>query len=155
LHIGAQLSLKECSDTPALLDVAAKWSQEEWGTSPEEFRASIASSPGRLPVWMAVCTQTPVGFVSMKWHGLENAKDQKLWINALYVVPAYRQQDAGRRLLAAAVDSARNAGEQKLYVYTANPGFYKLNGWCEYTKPAGEGISEGLTVLELALNDRG
>lgn len=48
-----------------------------------------------------------------------------LWINAVLVVPGYRGQGIATQLVKKAVDDARHAGFEVLFVYTDKPAFYE------------------------------
>lgn len=52
-----------------------------------------------------------------------------IWINAVLVEPGYRRQGLGRRLIAAAQESARRFGAARLYALTELPALYSKLGW--------------------------
>jgi GNAT superfamily N-acetyltransferase len=52
-----------------------------------------------------------------------------IWINAVLVVPEYRRQGVGSRLIQAAQEVARRAGVPRLYALTELPDLYSKLNW--------------------------
>jgi GNAT superfamily N-acetyltransferase len=116
------------------LETYRQWISEEWGCE-----HSFESKDGPLPSpLLALVGERLAGGISFTWHIAPEPPEMALWINTVYVEPAFRGKGVATALVAAADEHARmETGEKTLLVYTDVPQLYEKNEWVP-TKQEGE-----------------
>ncbi len=111
-------------------DLILDWAQSDIGKSyfttllnSQEDYCLVAEDQGKL-----------VGYIAAGPKKISHRKSKYIEIQNLGVVPSYRSQGLGSRLIKACLKRARNKGYQKAYLnsYSANVkaiAFYKSNGF--------------------------
>ncbi len=118
------------------LETYRQWISEEWGRD-NSFESMDGSGPLPSPL-LALFGERLAGGISFTWHIAPESPEMALWINTVYVAPAFRGKGVATALVAAADEHARmEAGEKTLLVYTDVPQLYEKNEWVP-TKQEGE-----------------
>jgi GNAT superfamily N-acetyltransferase len=75
------------------------------------------------------------------------------WLASVYVVPEFRNQGVGSRLVEHVIEEARKAGIKELYLFTPDRvSFYQKLGWRVFNKEEYRG--HWVTVMSVKLSDR-
>lgn len=137
-------SIDRLDKHPDFLEIAVRWLHDEWpGSVPEEETVAMLTGVGEIPpALVAIDAGAPVGVLGFKRHEIDG--EHQLWINAVYVIPEARRAGIGSKLLTEAVNAARSASEESLYVYTDVPDLYRRLGWTDHSHRE----ESGMTVLE-------
>lgn len=118
------------------LETYRQWISEEWG-SEHSFESLDRSRLSPSPL-LAMVGERLAGAISFTWHIAPDSPEMALWINTVYVEPAFRGNGIASALVAAADGHARTATEEKaLLVYTNVPQLYEKNEWIP-TRQEGE-----------------
>ncbi|USD67637.1 GNAT family N-acetyltransferase [Vibrio sp. SCSIO 43136] len=101
--------------------------EQQWGEVDKAQNSVVAQ---KIPPPIAILdNQKVVGGVSFIEYPHPNGADSAIWINALLVLPQHRNHGLAKQLLEYAVTLASSYGEQRLYVYTDVPNFYRKQNW--------------------------
>jgi GNAT superfamily N-acetyltransferase len=117
--------------------------QKLWSDRNRDKPVPVEFSSGQVRVWECAHNSQVVG------HCVGNLATGE--IVGLSVLPSYRGQGIGRKLLSLAVDCLRATGAKRIWLAApADPGhgaygFYRAVGWV----PSGELRSDGAEILEL------
>lgn len=125
--------LYECSEHTATV---ARWIHNEWwrdkpGHTPETMAARLreASDPERIPLSLvALVDEKPVGTVNLVENDDERRPHLSPWLAALLVLPDFRGQGIGTRLVREVVAEARRLRVNRLYLGTDIPRYYESFG---------------------------
>lgn len=130
------ISIVESRPSDIHLETYRQWISEEWG-SDHSFESLDRSRPLPSPL-LALVGERLAGGLSFTWHIAPDSPEMALWINTVYVEPAFRGKGIARALVAAADGHARKVtGEKAFLVYTNVPQLYEKNEWIP-TKQEGE-----------------
>jgi GNAT superfamily N-acetyltransferase len=122
-------TIERLSDYPDVLPVIARWVWETWPTKTyKQTFESLDDHDGRPSTLIAMLDQRPVGVLGFGLFRRDGDSVDTLWINALYVVEEERSRGVGSRLVAAAVETARQQADE-LYVFTDIAPWYERRGW--------------------------
>jgi predicted N-acetyltransferase YhbS len=130
----------------------SEWGEEDPGGSAESWSASLARRAGRgeVPtVWVAFQEEVPVGSVVLTDHDMDTRPDCTPWLGGLYVLPTFRGQGIGQRLVQTSEHAAQELGYRRLYLQTEIPDFYAKLGWSVISREQYLGTS--VTVMTRAL----
>ncbi|MFM2486961.1 GNAT family N-acetyltransferase [Celerinatantimonas yamalensis] len=118
------------------LETYRQWISEEWGQD-HSFESLDRFKPLPSPL-LAMVGERLAGGISFTWHIAPDYPKVALWINTVYVEPAFRGKGIARTLIAAADEHARTVTEEEtLLVYTNVPQLYEENEWVP-TRQEGE-----------------
>lgn len=90
------------------------------------FTGYSAALPNPLVI---VIQETVIGGLSYTLFKHPNSEKEVVWVNAVFVLPAYRGNALASKLIAQSILDARHSGLETLFVYTDVPGLYAKNGW--------------------------
>ena len=85
--------------------------------------------------FMAFADDIPAGMVTLKQHDLASRQDLSPWLSALYVVPEFRNQGIGSRMINRIIEESQNAGYKNLHLFIDNRDkarleeYYAKRGW--------------------------
>jgi GNAT superfamily N-acetyltransferase len=116
-----------------LTDTLVEWFVSQWGSSRESVRDALADDRGCPPTLVAIEAAEPIGFLSYTFHVLHPRGSNELWINALYVAPAYRRRGIGSRLVSEGTSAAACTNRESMYVYSEVPTLYESLGWRRFS----------------------
>ena len=107
------------------------WFEDEWGKV-DDIEGQDRGIPLPEPLLAFESNERLVGGLAFTRARSPGRIDREaVWINAVFVLPAYRDMGIASTLISHAEGAARRAHIEKLYVYTDNPGLYKRLGWQE------------------------
>ncbi|MGE3318580.1 MAG: GNAT family N-acetyltransferase [Candidatus Berkiella sp.] len=133
------LNIAYLADYPAHLTLLAEWMFTTWGhynpgSSIERIQSKLADHLKRdsLPITLiALDNNRPVGTCSLRINdGIR--PDLTPWLASLFVLPEYRGQGVGEKLIDAITQEARRLHFTKLYLLAFDPilpNWYQRLGW--------------------------
>ena len=95
-------------------------------------RASVNELPCSF---VAIWDGFPVGMVSLRKTDLLSREDLTPWMSALYVLPDYRNRGVGSELIEAVLNSSREKGFEKIFLFLDHRDinelerYYSVRGW--------------------------
>lgn len=128
--------LCKLADAPNHVDLAARWSYEQWGRgmglqisdSASWFREMIESTSE--DTILALVDGVPIAMASLADHDLESRPELKHWLAAVYVEPNFRQRGIAADLVRVVEREAALRGIPLLHLYTNTAeGLYTKLGW--------------------------
>ncbi|MGQ9843164.1 MAG: GNAT family N-acetyltransferase [Spirochaetota bacterium] len=142
------------NDFPHYAPILAYWSYHQWYSKRDiPFTALVQSYSQRahsthVPLaWVAINEKKlPVGMASLKNNDLWSRTDLNPWLASLYIVPEYRFQGIGNRLVRAIIAKSLELGYKTLYLFEGHNDTVNLIQY--YTK-------RGFSVLEEAIDNDG
>jgi predicted N-acetyltransferase YhbS len=132
------LHIDYLADHPDLAALLAGWHHREWadllsGWSLEQAETELRSHHGRRCVpttLVALDDDCPIGSVSLLEADLDGWEHLTPWLASLYVLPSWRGQGIGRRLVARAIGEAGELAIPTVYLFTAGQqDWYNRLGW--------------------------
>ena len=132
------------ADHPDLIPSIAAWLYEEWGHtypdgSPRHTEETLRErcQRSRLPLALVgFAGQEPMSTVSLKIREMETHPHFEHWLGTVYVLPHYRRQGYGAKIVIAAEQVACALGLEQLYLYTRHSEtFYADLGWETIERP--------------------
>ena len=152
------VNLAEC---PQYLPVCANWFFNEWdkqkGRTIDEilYRTKHTVCRSGIPqIHVALDKDLPVGMFSIWNNDLVNRQDLSPWLAGLYVAPDYRGRGVGRSLQQKCIETARECGYEKLYLYTEHENYYEKTGW-EFMETAPLHGGEFVRIYQFDIKKRG
>lgn len=122
------ISIVDSHTSDIHLETYRQWISEEWGPD-HSFKSVGGSEPLPSPL-LALARERLAGGLSFTWHVAPESPEMSLWINTVYVAPAFRGTGVATALVAAADEHARmETGKKTLLVYTDVPRLYEQNEW--------------------------
>ncbi|WP_108125361.1 GNAT family N-acetyltransferase [Saccharospirillum mangrovi] len=120
------LQIALLADKPQYAKQVATWYFDHWvsKTDPQGFDrvlSDVSSKTSRLGPPMTLLAlegDVLVGAAELKFHEMSVYPNYEHWLGGVYVAPAYRNQGVANALVTAALNNARDAGIQKLYLQT-------------------------------------
>ncbi|MCO8123902.1 GNAT family N-acetyltransferase [Stieleria sp. TO1_6] len=117
------------ADRPDCAKFVVDWLHREWGIDVDEISSLIQASDERPGAILAVEDDHPMGVLAYKRYHANFQLRPELWINAVYVLPDFRRNGVGRKLVIAG-SMPRYVGDPKeIFVYTDVPALYLSCGW--------------------------
>lgn len=110
-----------------LLSELADLFQSEWGEV-EPFSSEKNGVHVPHPI-LALHDARLVGGLAFTRFPAPKTDVQGLWVNAIFVKPAYRKQGVSSRLITQAEGTAKSLGEPAIFAYTHIPKLYEKLGW--------------------------
>ena len=116
------------TDSPELLETAARWFSEKWGIPLEEYTSSMeeavaGDAPG--PQWyLALEGERIVGGMGVIENDFHNRKDLAPNVCAVYTEPDRRGKGVAGALLRFVCADMAGQGIRTLYLLTDHTGFY-------------------------------
>lgn len=108
-------SIVSSAEEPALTLQFREWVESEWGdTDPFECSADGIIFPSPI---LAIEGIELLGGLSFTSHAKPDSSSEGVWINTLYVAPAFRNRGIGAKLVHAAELEARKLVIEELYIY--------------------------------------
>ena len=132
------------ADHPDLIPAIAAWLYAEWGHtypdgSPRHAEEALLErcQRGRLPLALVgFAGHEPMSTASLKIRELETHPHLEHWLGTVFVLPHYRRQGYGAKIVQAAEHEARLLGLEQLYLYTRHSEtFYADLGWESIERP--------------------
>lgn len=123
---------------PQHIPLLAEWHFAAWSYLQPDISVAMLMQdmqaylqPGFLPsMFIMLDQQQLVGSSSIVAHDLSTRPQLSPWLANVYVQASYRGQGIGRQLVQHALQQAKAAGIQQLYLFTANQqAFYHSMGW--------------------------
>jgi GNAT superfamily N-acetyltransferase len=113
--------------------MVAKWIYD---TFPHEFETTtfeewlaVMNHPERV-TFVALENGRAIGTASLDFEDLPPKPDLTPWLASVYVLPDYRSQGIGEKLIAAVEREAVDKGFKHIYLHTSNRAdFYAKRGW--------------------------
>jgi predicted N-acetyltransferase YhbS len=149
------------ADRNDLLPVVATWHWNEWryvdpSGSLRSWTKRLAGNTNRdrIPTsYVAMVKGEPVGSVVLVEHDMPDRQDLahlSPWLAGLFVLPSYRRNGIGSRLIRHAESEAMRFGADQLYAYTSTvPDLYGRFGWESIVETAYQGSD--VTILSKPL----
>ncbi len=142
------------NDFPNYAPVLAYWSYNQWYSKRDiPFTALVQSYIERarntiVPLaWVAINEKKlPVGMASLKNNDLWSRTDLNPWLASLYIVPEYRFQGIGNKIIKAVITKTKELGYKTLYLFEGQNDTINLIQY--YTQ-------RGFSVLEEAIDNDG
>jgi GNAT superfamily N-acetyltransferase len=146
LLLADELAIVDLRDHEDWLARVADWQHNEWliQSRPKvlgdqagldaltERRRILQQHLSAEPIpstFLAVVGEEPVGSISLIQYFSPHAPE-RVWVTNLFVLPSFRQQGLGSKLLRSAESFALQQGIQQLYLYTSvTNDFYEQRGW--------------------------
>ncbi|WP_112480367.1 GNAT family N-acetyltransferase [Vibrio variabilis] len=86
----------------------------------------------QLPKPMAVVADNkPFAGIAFTHHPHPLSRKSVIWINALYVLPKFREKGLAKKLVELATQKVMVLGQSQILAYTDIPEFYQAMGWVE------------------------
>jgi GNAT superfamily N-acetyltransferase len=126
------------ADHPEHIPTVAAWILGEWshflpGRTVTDVETGLQAHLNRdkLPLTLlALDGDVLLGTASVQLQDMNTRPDLSPWLAAVYVPPEQRQQGVGSQLVEAAEEAARQAGVERLYLFTPDKQrFYTRLGW--------------------------
>ena len=136
------------ADQPELLPVLTDWFYDEWGrsdpnSSQERMRRILGEHLNRdiIPLTIVLLRGShPIASASLKIREMETHPKYLNWLGGVFVLPEYRQQGIGSKLVDYTASEAKRLKVNELYLYTRNhEQFYTRLGWQVIERPVYEG----------------
>jgi GNAT superfamily N-acetyltransferase len=130
------------SEKKSLFPISAFWAYINWYLSRgipfdiilNEYKRR-AEGKGPPFTFMAFADDIPAGMVTLKQSDLASRKDLFPWLSALYVIPEFRNQGVGNKLINRIIEESANAGYKNLHLFIDNRDlarlekYYIKRGW--------------------------
>jgi GNAT superfamily N-acetyltransferase len=130
------VTLHYLRDIPEYTAKVAKWifdtfPHEFEGVMLEEWTELLKPTPNPDKVTFVVVENgQAVGTASLDSEDLPPRSDLTPWLASVYVLPEFRAQGVGAKLVEAVEDEARARGFDKIYLHTTDrAAFYEKRGW--------------------------
>jgi N-acetylglutamate synthase-like GNAT family acetyltransferase len=126
------------ADSPEFIECLATWQHHEWGNfvgarTLEQRKARLQEhlQVEAMPTtFVARLHGEPVGCASLIANDMPALSAWIPWLSSLYVLPQYRRQGIGARLVERVAAEAVVLGYPRLYLYTLDQmSFYEKLGW--------------------------
>jgi GNAT superfamily N-acetyltransferase len=126
------------ADTPEIIPLIAGWHHNQWGQfigarTYEQRITRLNEHLQRLAIpvmFVAWVNGQPVGSASLVANDMAALPEWIPWLSAVYVLPEYRRQRIGARIVERVAAEATNLGYPRLYLYTLDQmHFYQDMGW--------------------------
>jgi len=126
------------ADCPQHLSTVASWIFDEWGhlipglsLNAVEDKLRTHLNRDTIPLTLvALSGDQPVGTASLMLQDLSSRPDLFPWLASVFVVPGYRNQAIGSRLVTAIEDTGKELHIAKVYLFTPDQEkFYSRLGW--------------------------
>jgi GNAT superfamily N-acetyltransferase len=145
---------------PQYIPVLADWHHHEWSSlNPGqtvdqriEFMQAYLSDE-LIPSTFVAKGMHLMGSAAIIECDMDTHPEWIPWLASVYVVPAFRHQGVGSRLVEHVMEEARKAGIKELYLFTPDRvAFYERLGWRVLNKETYRG--HWVTVMSIKLNNR-
>jgi GNAT superfamily N-acetyltransferase len=141
---------------PELVPLCARWNYETWGRDNgrsgeetiEAFLGFLAPESSQK-AFVGFVSGLPVGLSLLIENDLETHSHLRPWLASLYVVPEMRLIGVGRAMVEATEKAALRQGNEQLYLYTAETGYYERMGWEKAEEL--QGGNAGMWILKKSL----
>jgi GNAT superfamily N-acetyltransferase len=127
------LDIYPLHEKKSVYPILAYWSYLHWFINRDiSFRLVMQeykkrAEDGELPCsFVAFWDGFPVGMVSIRKTDLLSRDDLTPWLSALYVLPDFRKKGIGSELIAAVLNSSRQKGFGKIFLFLDNRDIAKL-----------------------------
>ena len=146
------------ADHPALTPLLAAWFFDEWGGNNPDLTVDVLETAvkerlnrEKAPLCLlAFLDGHPVATTAIKIREMETHPQYEHWLGNVYVVPAYRGQGIGSKLIHHTQNEAKRIGIRDLYLYTRDrETLYQRLGWEVLEKPQYRGRSATIMVQRL------
>jgi GNAT superfamily N-acetyltransferase len=133
-----EVQLSYLAETSELIPLLAEWHHTQWGTlvgarTLEQRMARLKHHLQRNAIpttFVAWVNQQPVGSASLVANDMEVLAEWIPWLANVYVLPEFRRQGIGARLVQRVASEAANLGYPRLYLYTLDQmHLYEWLGW--------------------------
>ncbi len=132
----SSIEIQPLASYPELVEICAAWNLNEFGASEDcgleeltsALRGIIEKDSGELAL-IAHYDNTPAGFALLIDCDLESHSHLKPWLASLVVARAFRGKGIGRALVAAVELAAAKRGDERLFLYSSTPDYYRPLGW--------------------------
>ena len=133
--------IKSLADCPRYAAICAHWAYGEWFAARDiPFDVNLlayekrARGEGLPTTFVAISDTLPVGMATLKQTELWKLPNVAPWLSALYVLPAYRKQGVGARLINAVKANAARWGFDSLHLFLGQSEatlaeYYENLGW--------------------------
>ncbi len=119
--------IEEATIDSTSYNLFVSWILSEWG---EVDPFPKLEERGLLPLpLLAFKDSEVVGGLQFSYYTDKEKKVKAIWVNTLYVAPAYRGQGIATLLIARAVAQMKQTKQSELFVYTNVPELYQKLGW--------------------------
>jgi predicted N-acetyltransferase YhbS len=134
---GVNLEITDLTDTNADLETCAGWLHAQWGhdmgyslANTTAWLTKIVQPGGTEAALIARQGGLPVGICLLVDCDLEGRDDLTPWLSSLYVLPEYRRQSIGSRLVDGIETLARQSDAEVFFLYTkTEEPYYARRNW--------------------------
>ena len=132
------------ADRLDLIPILGGWFYKEWGRNLPDvtqatFEGKLRQRLNRDQVPLVLVTlrdDSPIASASLKIQEMETHPQYLHWLGSVYVLPEYREEGIGTKLVQFAVNEAKRLAVHDLYLYTRNrENFYTRLGWKVLERP--------------------
>ena len=139
------MQIVKISESPELLQTAAKWFSEKWRVSLSAYVESMEASltAASVPQWYVVIHgDRIIGGLGIIENDFHCRKDLTPNVCAVYVDELYRCQGIAGNLLETVCSDMSAKGIDTLYLLTDHTSFYERYGWEFFCMVQGDGEDE-------------
>ncbi|MCC6458089.1 MAG: GNAT family N-acetyltransferase [Caldilineaceae bacterium] len=124
--------------TPKIIPLLATWHHQQWGhlanastLAQRKARLKHHLQRGAIPTtFVAWHHEQPIGSASLVANDMATLPEWIPWLANVYVLPEYRRQGIGARLVQRVAAEALDLGYPRIYLYTPDQmHFYETMGW--------------------------
>lgn len=132
------MDIFKLQDKPDFFDRAVQLFWEQWGSDANfmfyyDCMLHSMKTESELPrFYIGICNERIIGTYAMLRNDLISRQDVYPWFACLYVLPEYRGQRNGAKLLRHALQETRKMGFDNLYLNTDLNGYYEQYGWSRF-----------------------
>lgn len=132
------MEISYLADAPEHLPVMARWLHDEWdhmypNATLETRTKRLEAQLNRDAVPLAVVAHRgneTIGSASLIASDMDTHPELTPWLASVFVIPAFRGQGAGRRLIARIMEECGKLGFEKFYLWTdKEEQLYASMGW--------------------------
>jgi N-acetylglutamate synthase-like GNAT family acetyltransferase len=159
--ITPEVRITYLADTPKIIPLLAQWHHTQWsdltGAPSLEQRISRLQAhlqhqaiPMTVVAWVK---HQPVGCASLVANDMEILAEWIPWLANVYVLPEYRHQGIGAKLVQRIAAETLKLGYPRLYLYTLDQAhFYEELGWHIYDVRPYRGYDMTVMTRDLIVN---